>query len=111
MTQDFAFCNHISADSPFCDTDLCVGHRIVKIDGEDCPLPLSDAVELFAQHVGTLTIDAKEQIVSPGQVSASIVKQSQHMDPGLGLCESDQGRIVISKIDPNGLFANSKLQP
>ncbi|CAJ1935156.1 unnamed protein product [Cylindrotheca closterium] len=110
VTQDYAFVNHISADSPFVNTDLCVGHRITKIDGEDCPLPLSDAVDLFAQHVGTMTIDAKEKIVSPGQVSASIVKRSQETNSGVGFGESAQGRVVISKIDPKGLFADSALR-
>mmetsp|Transcript_17225 Transcript_17225/g.41973 ORF Transcript_17225/g.41973 Transcript_17225/m.41973 type:complete len:1392 (-) Transcript_17225:1183-5358(-) len=109
VTQDYVFVNHISEDSPFVNTDLCVGHRIAQIDGEDCPLPLSDAMELFAQHVGTMTIDAKEKIVSPGQVSASTVKQSQQTNAGVGFGESDQGRVVVSKIDPKGLFADSSL--
>ncbi|KAL3940003.1 MAG: hypothetical protein SGBAC_005377 [Bacillariaceae sp.] len=110
VVEDYAFVNHISVNSPFVNTDLCVGHRIGKIDGEDCPLPLSDAMELFAQHVGTMTIDAKEKILSPGQMSVSIVKQPQAINAGVGFGESDQGRVVVSKIDPKGLFADSELE-
>jgi C-terminal processing protease CtpA/Prc len=110
VTQNYAFVNHIAADSPFIATDLCVGHRIAKIDGEMCPLPLQDAMELFAQHVGTITIDALEKVVSIGQVSASMVKKSKHTPAALQVAKSAQGRIVISEIDENGPFACSVLR-
>jgi C-terminal processing protease CtpA/Prc len=110
VTQNYAFVNHIAADSPFIETDLCVGHRIAKIDGEPCPLPLQDALELFAQHVGTITIDALEKVVSIGQVSASMVKKSKQTPAAVQVATSAQGRLVISEIDENGPFACSVLQ-
>eukprot|EP00980_Cylindrotheca_fusiformis_P031305 scaffold26140_cov147-Cylindrotheca_fusiformis.AAC.1 len=109
-TKNYVYVSHIAADSPFVGTNLCVGHRISNINDEPCPLPVEDAIELYSQHVGTMTIVALERIVSAGQVSASIVKPSKTTQCGIEACVSDQRRFAISNIVENGPFASSPLR-
>jgi C-terminal processing protease CtpA/Prc len=109
MTEKHVFVNSIAPESPFAKSEVCVGHRIVKIDGDTCPASLKATMTLISQHVGTLTIDALEKVVSDGQVSASIVKTMKNSPVGIDVAVSIQGRLAISDIDPDGPLATSPL--
>jgi C-terminal processing protease CtpA/Prc len=109
MTENHVFVNSIAPESPFAESELCVGHRIDKIDGNSCPPSLKATMTLISQNVRTLTIDALEKVVSDGQVSASIVKTMKDSPVGIDVAVSIQGRLAISDIDPDGPLATSPL--
>jgi C-terminal processing protease CtpA/Prc len=110
-TQHNIFVIKIAYDSPFAKTDLCVGHRIEKINGEVVSgSSLGDVLDLIAQHVGEMTIDAVEILISPDQASSSLIKKSPSAPLEISVRKSKQGRISIYDIPASSQFLCSPLK-
>ncbi|KAG7347857.1 PDZ domain containing protein [Nitzschia inconspicua] len=61
------FVSNIKEDSKFAGTDLVVGHRVLAINGKECPPKVADAVELLkgADEITLVTMDPEDDKVEP----------------------------------------------
>ena len=100
----------LCAQSAFAGSILqqSIGKRILTVNGVPCASP-TEFVEMFkAAPPGPITL----QVAPASVVVASASKATEDQAVGITLIPApNNNRIIqISKIDPNGLFANSDLQ-
>lgn len=97
----------IAPDGLFANTDLKVATKLVSINAKDCDkLSKIEAIELFKAAEGSITV-VTEDI---GLISVTVTKDSVDMKLGISLADIN-GKIVITSIAEDGVFANSEIVP
>ncbi|CAJ1935205.1 unnamed protein product [Cylindrotheca closterium] len=85
ISTDGLYVNSISAGSKFESTELAIGQKVLKINGQDCPAALADAIDMLKSAESSLVVE-----VGPND---EVAKQFKEM----GQIETVQNDLIVKK--------------